>query len=202
MLFHTFIKKYISVLTSFIFPQPLLYTELKELPQTTCIYPYHYTLFCYQDHRVKSCIKYLKHHRDIVFYESIADLIIKKHYHLFTENKTWLLVPVPQSKQRAKERGFNPTEVLAKLLSKKTNQPVIKKSVITKRDTRKQALLKKAERSNNIKNAFTLHDRKQIHAKNIIIIDDLVTTGATTAELARTIYRGNACHVIFLSIAH
>jgi ComF family protein len=128
--------------------------------------------------------------------------MVARHYHLFKENKAWVLVPVPQSKQRTKERGFNPTEVVAHFLSKKINQPVINYKAVTKRETKKQALLKKDQRRKNIRGAFTLHDDNQVRRNNIIIIDDLVTTGATTTELARIIYQGNPHCIVFLSIAH
>ncbi len=94
------------------------------------------------------------------------------------------IVYVPMSKEKLRRRGFNQTEDMARHLSKTFSIPLYidlkKKSYI-----REQALLSKEERLRNIKGAFYLSENLP-DIKNILVIDDVYTTGATVREIAKT----------------
>jgi ComF family protein len=92
------------------------------------------------------------------------------------------IIPVPLHKNRYKERGFNQSIELARVVSKKLNVPLDVKSCIRKRDTAHQIGLNALQRGENIRNAFSVS--KTFNAKHVALVDDVMTTGSTVHELA------------------
>ena len=101
-----------------------------------------------------------------------------------------VIIPVPLHWTRYARRGFNQSYEMAKVLEKKLDIPVIRLLKRNKR-TKFQLKLSKSSRRENVKNAFCVHEkfrdnlRDTIHNKNIIIIDDLCTTGATLKNMSK-----------------
>ena len=104
-----------------------------------------------------------------------------------------LIIPVPLHSQRYKERGFNQTIEIAKTVSKRLNIPIDTKSCIRSRNTPHQTNLSAKQRNKNIKNAFQL--TKPVKARNIAILDDVMTTGSTANELAKVLKKAGATRV-------
>jgi len=95
-----------------------------------------------------------------------------------------VIVPVPSHKKTVKERGYNPAEVLAQELSHITGKPVA--NVLHKTFyTKKQKLLNFEERQSNLENSITLLDKTAVSNKNVLIIDDIITTTATINTCAK-----------------
>ncbi|WP_294389157.1 ComF family protein [uncultured Clostridium sp.] len=107
---------------------------------------------------------------------------------------------VPMSRKAKKKRGFNQCEIMAKNVGYKLNIPVsncIKKI----KDTREQKTLTKEERIINLKGAFKISSINEIKNKNIILIDDVMTTGATISECKYILKKSGAKQIIVLTIA-
>ncbi len=100
------------------------------------------------------------------------------------------IVPVPLHFLRKWRRGFNQSEEIAKEISKHTGIPVFRGAVRIK-NTKSQTKLSRKERSLNIKGAFKVKGDK-IKGKKLAVVDDVITTGATTLELARVLYESGA----------
>lgn len=95
-----------------------------------------------------------------------------------------VIVPVPSHKKTVKERGYNPAQVLAEELSLITGKPVA--NVLHKTfNTQKQKFLNYEERQSNLENSITLLDKSAISGKNVLIIDDIITTSATINTCAK-----------------
>ena len=109
------------------------------------------------------------------------------------EYKGYVLVPVPVSAQRMRERGFNQSElislVLAKELELKTNHGLLKRA----KETGVQHALSKSERLKNMQGAFACADVSI--AGRFLLIDDICTTGATLIESAKALYGAGANEV-------
>lgn len=91
-------------------------------------------------------------------------------------------VPIPLSKAKYRKRGYNQAEILAKELSKKFGFPVVD-CLIRVKETRSQVGLSKKERKENISGAFKIINHKfSIINHNVILVDDVVTSGATFSE--------------------
>lgn len=104
-----------------------------------------------------------------------------------------LLMPMPMHSARLKVRGFNQALELARLMSKSTNIPLDYSSCQRVRFTPPQASLPLKERIKNIRGAFSC--QQNLHGKNIAIIDDVMTSGASLNELAKTLKEAGAAHV-------
>lgn len=95
-----------------------------------------------------------------------------------------IIVPVPSHKTTKQKRGYNPAYVLAKELSKIMNKPF--EDILYKtRLTQNQKFLDYTERQNNLENSMTLLNKSIIKNKTILIIDDIITTGATIEACAK-----------------
>lgn len=110
------------------------------------------------------------------------------------------LVPIPLSRQRMRQRGFNQAELIARELSVQSKIPEYGKLLVRVRDTRAQKELNDKERKNNLKKAFkTMSNKVQLY--HILLIDDIYTTGSTMNEAAEELKRAGAKEVYCLSVS-
>jgi len=157
----------------------------------------------YQDKIVQKIIKEFKYPPFLKeLSKPLASLIIS-HFSLlefsFPENS--LFIPIPLPKKREKWRGFNQAEEIAKHLSSYYSVPLENKIIKRIRETLPQSELSKEERKKNIKNSFILLDKEKIRGKNIFLIDDVYTTGATLEESARILKEGNPRNIFGIVVA-
>lgn len=112
-----------------------------------------------------------------------------------------LIVPIPLTKKKLNERGYNHTELMAKELRFMLNVPY--ENVLVKmRDTDEQKSLHEAERRENMKGVFAVSPKaSDIAGKRILLIDDVCTTGSTLSEAAKTLKDGGAGKVYAASFA-
>lgn len=112
-----------------------------------------------------------------------------------------LIIPMPMHPTRLKQRGFNQAHEIAKVLNKhlckNKSDKLDYKSVTRQTLTPPQASLPLKERVKNIKGAFKVYPQKpsQFEKKKIAIVDDVMTTGASLNELAKTLKQAGATHV-------
>lgn len=90
-----------------------------------------------------------------------------------------LLLPVPLSKKRLRQRGYNQSEQLAIGISDITHLPIVTKALRRKHFVQSQTQLSRHERQENVAEVFELRDSTMIQDKHILLIDDICTTGAT-----------------------
>jgi ComF family protein len=109
-----------------------------------------------------------------------------------------LLAPVPLHPRRLKARGFNQALLLAQAFPDK---PVGLEVLTRERYTVPQVGLKPRERRENVKGAFDVPQPAKVKGKNILLIDDLYTTGSTVRECARVLRRAGAVRVEVLTVA-
>lgn len=103
------------------------------------------------------------------------------------------VVPVPLFKTCRRERGFNQSELLARVMADDLGLPLDCKAIKKIKLTKKQHELGASERRTNLKGAFTCE--KILTSKNILLTDDIITTGATLSECAKELYKAGAASV-------
>ena len=109
------------------------------------------------------------------------------------------IVPVPLSIKRLRERGFNQSLLIARVVSKMTGIPLFMDTLVKKKDTLPQIGLSAKERLLNLKNAFTVEEN--IRDRRLLLIDDVMTTGATVRECSKQLIKAGAKEVIVLILA-
>jgi ComF family protein len=105
-----------------------------------------------------------------------------------------LLVPVPLHPARRRERGFNQAEMLARLVARKRGipcQPLLKRV----RYTTTQTAFDRTERMNNLRDAFRLRKNADVRQLRVLLIDDVLTTGATLSECAHVLRKAGAASI-------
>ncbi|MGH7249422.1 MAG: ComF family protein, partial [Minisyncoccia bacterium] len=180
-----------------------------------------FPLFDYRDPTIKKALWLLKYKgkRGLanVFGQVLYGKIMEELSELsLLENFTdAILIPIPLSPKRRRERGFNQAELICRELikidqkenhreNKEKNNFRLEKSVLIKpKDTLHQARIRnRSERLKNLTGSFGVKNEYLIKNKNVILIDDITTTGATLTE-ARKILRGaGARKVIAFTVAH
>lgn len=112
------------------------------------------------------------------------------------------IIPVPLSLKRRMERGYNQCEVLAKGMGKVTGLPVLPYVVIRKRFDGSQTHLTRWEREKNVEDVFELKDAEEIRGKHVLLVDDVITTGATTLSCATQLLKTEGSRISILSIGY
>lgn len=113
-----------------------------------------------------------------------------------------LILPIPLSQERLKTRKYNQAEKLAECLSPKLNLPVYNNLIIRTKNTQVQAKLTFENRKNNLNNAFKLLDKTKLKNKNILVIDDVITTGATINNFCLELKKAKPKNIYILTLAH
>ncbi len=112
-----------------------------------------------------------------------------------------LILPVPLHIKRLRERGFNQSLILARTLGEKYGIRVDFSLLKRRKFTLTQTGLDKKEREKNTKGAFEVVHPGRLNGKNIILVDDVFTTGATINECARTLKKAGAEEIAVLTLA-
>lgn len=115
--------------------------------------------------------------------------------------KNILIIPVPLHPKRLRWRGFNQSEKIADIIASNLQIPIDSTSLKRIKFKTPQAKLKKEDRIKNISNNFNWHGNK-LNQQNIILIDDVTTTGATLNECAKVLKANGAKEVWGLVLAN
>ena len=100
-----------------------------------------------------------------------------------------VIIPLPLFEKKEKMRGFNQSEILCDGISEIINQPVIKNNVIRKVFTETQTRKHRLERWKNVENIFRVNFPHELEGKHILLVDDIITTGATIDACATEILK-------------
>jgi ComF family protein len=113
-----------------------------------------------------------------------------------------LIVPVPLYSSRRHRRGYNQCDLIGKILSEETNVPIAWNVLSRVRETAVQHSLSLAEREENVVGAFAAgEDIERIAGQRIILLDDIITSGATMRNCARVLLDNGAAEVYGLAVA-
>lgn len=112
-----------------------------------------------------------------------------------------MIIPIPLSEARMKERGFNQSELIARAFSQEIRVPVITDLLLRSRNTEKQSdISDKSQRAMNVAGAFKINSTWDISGQNIILIDDVATTGFTLNEAASVLMDSGANMVLCVAV--
>lgn len=113
-----------------------------------------------------------------------------------------MLIPVPLHKNRKRKRGYNQSECIARGIAAVFNKPVCNTLVTRQRFTKTQTSKSRFERWLNVDGVFKISDPKPLMDKHILVVDDVLTTGATAESLIQELLKVPGVKVSFVALAH
>lgn len=157
-----------------------------------------YSIFVYADN-VRNKIVNFKQNGNKAIGEMFAYFVADKYSEIIAKHNIDIIIPVPISEERLKSRKFNQSMVLCSQIYEKDklNDNVL----IRSKDTPHQAGLSKTNREENLKNSFTVVDKKIIKGKTILVVDDIYTTGATLNACANALKLAGAKEIFTLTLS-
>ncbi|UVE17506.1 ComF family protein [Pseudomonas sp. LS44] len=127
----------------------------------------------------------------------LADGLARHLLHAYGEGlpRPDCLLPVPLAKRRLRQRGFNQATLLARWLGAQLQLPVDEQLLRRTLETPPQQDLDAATRQRNLRKAFALSHQVELRGRHVALVDDVLTTGATTQSLARLLRKAGAARV-------
>jgi len=156
----------------------------------------------FYENTVKKLIHQFKYQRKTrmieLFAETFPDAL---QADIFSCHAIELIIPVPICKNRKKERGFNQAEIIAKKLSVTFSVPVSRRNLIKSKNTPPQTKLSKRSRISNLTDSFSVKNARLVRGKTILIVDDVMTTGATLNTSAIELLKAGAKKILGFTLA-
>lgn len=150
---------------------------------------------------VLEAIHRFKYSRSLWFESFLADLLLREAGPALNKKDWDFIVPVPLHPLKKREREFNQAELLARRLAAATqiqsNTRILRRIL----PTATQTLLSREKRATNMKGAFAVRKGMRLNGKRIIVLDDILTTGATTNACAGALRRAGATDVCVWTVA-
>jgi ComF family protein len=158
----------------------------------------------YENFLVKRLIQNFKYPPLIKELKKELAFLIISHFLLLDKKpdfSDFVLVPIPLSKKKLRWRGFNQAEEIAKELANFLKIPLVSDCLIKTKETKDQVELSEKERKENVKGAFFIKNKEKIAGKNVLLVDDVFTTGATMEEAARVLKEAGAEKIVGVVVA-
>lgn len=111
------------------------------------------------------------------------------------------VIGVPMTEEALKKRGYNQSELLARALCSIAHLPYEGNVLIKTRETAAQKTLSAKQRAQNLRGSLRVHERAKCRGKRILLVDDVLTTGATASAAAQALLRAGAARVYVLTAA-
>jgi len=149
------------------------------------------------DNPVRKALHSLKYRRNVSMGHSLAE-----HMAGFVKGLNWTIdtvIPIPLGRQRMRERGYNQVAMIAKPLALSLGIQYTPGQLWRSKETRTQVGLSSIERKENVRSAFTAG--KGVAGKNILVMDDVSTTGSTLSSSAEALIASGAKDVFALTVA-
>ena len=146
---------------------------------------------------LRKAINLLKYHNVKRLSKPLADILLNINTPAIDG-----ILPVPLHRKRLRHREFNQSALLARYVAHNLGVPLIIDCLIKMTDTLPQVGLTSKERKENISNAFGIQDNTLVKGKNIMLIDDVITTGATVRECSKILKKAGAHDIHVVALAH
>lgn len=148
---------------------------------------------------IKESIHDFKFNRKSYLYKPLAEVMVNTMKEMKIVNAD-LIMFIPIHRRKEAIRGYNQAELLAKYIANYFDTPISKNNLIKVKWTKEQNTLNRVERLNNLKDSFVIRNPQEIHNKNILLIDDIITTGSTFNECAKLLMDNGAKSITALAL--
>ncbi len=154
-----------------------------------------------KDKELQQIIHALKYNQKFLFGKFLGERIGETFRHLFQEWKINSVMPVPLHHLKKADRGYNQSSFIAKGIAKSSGSILNENILKRKRYTQSQTAKNQIEREENVSGAFKIAHPQKVFGRNILLVDDVITTGSTINECAKVLLDNGAAKVYAASIA-
>ena len=174
--------------------------KIEENQDTNYYFQKHLYIFEYQGIIRKIILNY-KFQGKAYLYKTFVNFLLKnqKFFQILKSYDT--IIPVPISKKRQKERGYNQSFLLAKEIANNTDLNLINNCLYKTQNIIEQSKLNKEDRLKNIKGVYKLKNHQILKNKRILLLDDIYTTGSTVNECCKILKEANPGRIDVFTIA-
>ena len=214
-------KEILALINELFFPTPPEVRKLQEMKVEEYIdtFPKAETgkknvqaLWKYENPLVKTAVWEIKYSKNTVIANRVGEILYAEiasqfeDYMLFENTRKILLIPVPSSRLRYKERGYNQTELICEALMGFDNAKLFeyKKNILarTKEVAAQTNTLTRKEREQNPIGSFGIKKPEEVAKRTVVLIDDVLTTGSTLREAMKMLKNAGAKNVFAFTVAH
>jgi ComF family protein len=149
---------------------------------------------------LQQMLRAFKHQRQLALLDTLAALMLAQPPQWLEQVKIDAVLAMPLSRKRLFERGFNQSQLLAAIIARHYALPVLQPDCVERSYRPPQSTLKKSARQRNVRGVFRLNHA--VKKRNLLLIDDVVTTGATITELAQTLKKSGVSRIYVWTLAH
>jgi len=139
---------------------------------------------------LRGLIHRMKYHRQWTVAEKLAGRLLRHGLVEMLLKDQVVIAPVPLYGWRQVGRGYNQAEVLAAELARQTGRPMVRPLARVRPTETQTKMHTQRQRAQNVRGAFALVDEKAIRGRAVVLVDDVMTTGATLREAGRTLREG------------
>lgn len=156
----------------------------------------------YQNGNLKSLIHGLKFRFIKKAAEPLAEILANYVEKIPWSPDKFIVIPIPLGHRRLRQRGFNQSELIAEIFARRLDLPAEKRILIRAKNTAPQSETKNLEeRNGNVKGCFLVVKPESIAGRNIILIDDVTTSGATFLEASLALKEAGARRIVAMAAA-
>ena len=149
---------------------------------------------------VRPAIYQFKYHNRRIYGRAFAREMVRVYGRAIRKRQIAIIIPIPLSKRRRRKRGYNQAEILAKEIGRIMDIPVDTESLIRNKNTIPQKVMDARGRRKNLQHAFAWTGQN-LQGVNVLLIDDIYTTGSTIDVAAKTVKLAGAEKVHFLTVS-
>lgn len=150
------------------------------------------------DKPISTLIKRLKYDNGRYLVDVFSEYLANVYFKNFIG--TDVITFVPATEKSIKKRGFNQSQLLAEKVGEKVLVPVVD-CLVKVKETDRQAKLNREQRQKNLNQAFKVKDKALVKGKNVLIVDDVTTTGSTAHAISQKLKKAGAKEIYLLTIA-
>ena len=154
-----------------------------------------------EEHPLRQAVQKFKYGRKVSLGKPLGRLMARGCGEFLQGCDADLIIPVPLHPKRLRWRGFNQAVLLAREISRAYAVPMDPFLLRRVKETAPQTQLTEEERRRNVRSAFALAPGPAVAKKNVLLVDDVYTSGATVNECSRTLTKGGARQVFVLTLA-
>ena len=149
---------------------------------------------------MREMVKKYKYEGKNYLYKAFGEIMMGTIKTNGLESHIDIIAYIPAHRRKEALRGYNQAELLASYIAEKLDKPLLKNNLVKLKWTEDQSHSNKAERVVNLKDSFHIKNPDEIRGKKILLVDDIITTGATMEECSRVLINNGAHKVIGLAL--